>query len=124
MMNMDVEHSGGQDFEMSSAIEDHMSKEDPGTEASKQDWIDLQTLRQKVRRWEESISCMNYSPQKRNRWSQVPRPRPRGRKGKRHINFLVPCKHQSEDAHDNEGVPRIQEDGQFGQRRQTLDQTI
>ena len=41
MMNMDVEHSGGQDCDMSSAIEDHMSKEDLGPEASKQDWIDL-----------------------------------------------------------------------------------
>jgi len=33
MMNMDVAHSGGEDFDMSSAIEDHMSEEDLGPEA-------------------------------------------------------------------------------------------
>jgi len=75
MMNMDVEHSGGQYFETSSTIQDHMSKEDLGPEASKQDWNDLQTLRKELRWWEESISCMNYPTQERNRWSQVPRPR-------------------------------------------------
>ena len=39
-------------------------------------------------------------------------------------NILLPCKHQSEDVHDNKRGPRIQEDGQIGQRRQALDQTI
>ena len=34
MLNMDVENSGGGDFNMSSAIEDHMSEEDLGPEAS------------------------------------------------------------------------------------------
>jgi len=38
MMNMDDENSGGHDFDMCSFVEDHMSKEDLGTEASKQDW--------------------------------------------------------------------------------------
>jgi len=90
-MNMDDENSGGHDFDMCSFVEDHMSKEDLGPEASIQDWTDLQTLGWELTRWEESISCMNYTPQERNRWSQVPprtpdkkdpRPRPRGRKGK------------------------------------------
>ena len=36
MMNMDVEHSGGGDFDMRSTCEDHMIKEDLGPEASKQ----------------------------------------------------------------------------------------
>jgi len=48
-MNMDLEHSGGQDFTMSSAIENHMTKEDLGPEASKQDWTDLKTLREELR---------------------------------------------------------------------------
>jgi len=47
-----------------------------------------------------------------------------GPTGEGQRNFLLPCNHQSEDVHDNEGVPRIYKDGQFGQRRQTLDQTI
>ena len=37
MLNMDMVHSGGKDFEMRSAIEDHMSEEDLGPEASKQE---------------------------------------------------------------------------------------
>jgi len=72
MMNMDIEHSGGEDFDMRSAIEDHMSEEDLGPEASKQDWTDLQTLRQDLRWWEESISRLHHPMQERNRWSQVP----------------------------------------------------
>ena len=72
MMNMDTAHSGGEDFEMRSVCDDHMSKEDLGPEACKQDWTDLQTLREDLRYWEESISRM-YSPiQERNRWSKVP----------------------------------------------------
>jgi len=91
MMNMDIDNSGGQDFGMRSFVEDHMSKEDLGPGTSTQDWTDLQNLGQELTRWEESINCMNYTPQERNRWSQVPprapdkndpRPRPRGRKGK------------------------------------------
>jgi hypothetical protein len=72
MMNIDVVHSGGQDFDMSSAIEDHMTKEDLGPEASKQDWTNLQTLRKELRWWEDSISCLYHPIQERNRWSQVP----------------------------------------------------
>jgi len=67
MMNMDVEHSGGEDFDMSSAIEDHMSEGDLGPEASKQDWTDFQTLREDLRWWEESISCLFHPIQERNR---------------------------------------------------------
>jgi len=37
------------DFTMSSAIANHMSKEDLGPEASKQDWADLETLREQLR---------------------------------------------------------------------------
>ena len=48
-MNMSLEYSGGQDFTMSSAIENHMTKEDLGPEASKQDWTDLKTLREELR---------------------------------------------------------------------------
>ena len=90
MMNMDDDNSGGEDFDLCSFIADHMSKEDLGPEASKQDWTNLQILGQELRRWEESIRQL-YSTQERNKWSQVPprtqdkkdsRPRPRGRKGK------------------------------------------
>jgi len=42
-------------FTMSSAIENHMSKEELGPEASKQDWSDLKTLREQLRWWEETI---------------------------------------------------------------------
>ena len=72
MMNMDIVHSGGKDFEMRSAIEDHMSEEGLGPEASKQDWTDLQTLREDLRWWEESICHMYHPTQEKNRWSQVP----------------------------------------------------
>jgi len=100
-MNMDLEHSGGQDFTMSSAIGDHMSKEDLGPEASKHDWTDLKTLQEELRGWEESISCLGHPAKERNRWSQVtpkaqdkkssrPRPRGRNRTGKE-----VSCFHAS-----------------------------
>jgi len=91
MMNMDNDNSGGQDFGMRSFVEDHMSKEDLGPGTSTQDWTDLQNLGRELTQWEESINCMNYTLQERNRWSQVPprapdkkdpRTRPRGRKGK------------------------------------------
>jgi len=72
MMNMNEENSGGGDFDMRSAIEDHMSEEDLGPEASKQDWSDLQTLREDLRYWEESMSHLLYPIQEVNRWSQVP----------------------------------------------------
>ena len=65
---MDEVHSGGGDFNMRSAREDHMSKEDLGPEASNQDWTDLPTLREDVRYWEELISHQFYPI----RWSQVP----------------------------------------------------
>ena len=65
MMNMDRDNSGGHDFDMRTFVEDHMSKEDLGKGSSKQDWIDLQNLGRKLTRWEESINCMNYTPQER-----------------------------------------------------------
>ena len=49
-----------------------MSEEDLGPEASKQDWSDLQTLREDLRYWEESMSHLLYPIQEVNRWSQVP----------------------------------------------------
>jgi len=90
-MNMSLEYSGGQDFTMSSAIENHMTKEDLGPEASKQDWTDLKTLRKELRGWEELISHLGHPAKERDRWSQVTlkaqdkkssRPGPRGRNGK------------------------------------------
>jgi len=72
MMNMDEENSGGGDFDMGSAIEDHMSKEYLGPEASKQDWSDLQTLREDLRYWEKLLNPLLYPIQEVNRWSQVP----------------------------------------------------
>jgi len=54
-MNMSLAYRGRQDFTMSSDIENHMTKEDLGPEASKQDWTDLKTLREELRWWEETI---------------------------------------------------------------------
>jgi len=59
-MNMSLEYRGGQDFTMSSAIENHMTKEDLEPEASKQDWTDLKTLREELRGWEESIYHLGH----------------------------------------------------------------
>jgi len=91
MMNRDDVNSARHDFDMSSFVEDHMSKEDLGPETSIQDWTYLQNLGRELARWEESIGHMTHTPQERNRWSQVPprapdkkdpQPRPWGRKGK------------------------------------------
>ena len=57
---------------MSSAIENHMTKENLGPEASKQDWTDLKTLREELRWWEETIYSLGHPEKERNRWSQVP----------------------------------------------------
>ena len=54
-MNMSSRRRGRQDFTMSSAVENHMTKEDLGPQASKQDWTDLKTLREELRWWEETI---------------------------------------------------------------------
>jgi len=72
MMNMDVEHSGGEDFDMDSAIDDHMNEEDLGPEASVQDRSDLQALREDLRHWISSINSWVTTIQRMNRWSQVP----------------------------------------------------
>jgi len=68
MMNMDEPNSGGGDFNMELAIEDHMTVEDLGPGASEQDKSDLQALREDLRYWEEST----YSGSIPNRWSQLP----------------------------------------------------
>jgi len=72
MMNMDVEHSGGEDFDMDSAIDDHMNEEDLGPEASVQDRSDLRALREDLRHWISSINPWVTTIQRMNRWSQVP----------------------------------------------------
>ena len=66
MMNRDDDNSGGHDFDMSSFVEDHMSKEDLGPETSIQDWTDLQNLGRELTRWEKSIGHMTHTPQERN----------------------------------------------------------
>jgi len=90
-MNMGFKRLCRQDFTMSSAIENHMTKEDLGPEASKQDVTDLETLREQLRWWEKTIYSLGHPAKERNRWSQVPakaqvkkrsRPRPWGRNGK------------------------------------------
>ena len=87
MMNMDYFFSAGRDFNMRSFVEDHMSREDLGADASTQDWADLQNLGRELMRWEDLIK----DSQAINRWSLVPPrepdktdppPRPRGRKDK------------------------------------------
>jgi len=71
LMNMDVEHSGGGNFDMHSAIEDHMSVEDLGPEASAQERSDLQALRKDLRRWTWSLKSLGITLRGMNRWSQV-----------------------------------------------------
>jgi len=70
MMNMDEPNSGGEDFNMELAIENHMTVEDLGPGASEQDKSDLQALREDLRYWEEST--YSGSLKKSNRWSQLP----------------------------------------------------
>ena len=95
------------DFTTSSAIANHMSKEDLGPEASKQDWADLETLREQLRWLEETIYTLGHAAKKRNRSSQVPpreqdtvedrkkpRPRNRGRAGEGKKK-VVSCFHAS-----------------------------
>ena len=59
------DNSGGHELDMRTFVKDHMSKEDLRKGSSKQDWIDLQNLGRELTRWEESINCMNYTPQER-----------------------------------------------------------
>ena len=47
---MDDYFSGGRDFSMRSCVEDHMSKEDLGADASTQDWADFQNLGRELMR--------------------------------------------------------------------------
>jgi len=90
-INMGSKRLCRQDFTMSLAIENHMTNEDLGPEASKQDWTDLETLQEQLRWWKETIYSLGHPAKERNRWSQVPprvqdrkSPRPRhwGRAGK------------------------------------------
>ena len=74
LATMHIGHHGlrGQVFTMSSAIENYMSKEDLGPEASKKDRSDLKTLREQLRWWEETIYTLGHPEKERNRWFQVP----------------------------------------------------
>ena len=53
ILNMDDHYSGGHDFKMCSFVEDHMTREDLGADASTQDWVDFQNLGRELRRWED-----------------------------------------------------------------------
>jgi hypothetical protein len=64
-MNMGSSRLGRQDFTMSSAIENYMTKEDLGPEASKQDGTDLETLREQLRWWEETIYSLGHPAKER-----------------------------------------------------------
>ena len=59
-------------FTMTSAIENYMSEEDLGTNASKRDWTDMRTLRNQLIWWEETICILGHPKKERDRWSQVP----------------------------------------------------
>jgi len=69
MMNMDEPNSGRGDFDMESAIEDHMTEEDLGPGASEQDRSDLQALREDLRYWKRSINLWDTTNFEVNRWS-------------------------------------------------------
>ena len=68
MMHMDDYNAVGDEFNMCSFAEDHMSREDLGVGASTQDWADLQNLGRELMRWEN----LPMDAQARNKWSQVP----------------------------------------------------
>jgi len=72
MMNMDEPNSGGGDFDMESAIVDHMTEEDLGPGASEQDRSDLQALREDLKYWKRSINLWDTTNFDVNRWSQLP----------------------------------------------------
>jgi len=61
-----------QDFTMSSAIENHTTHEDLGPEATKQDRIDLDTLRDQLKWWCLRFLAWATPAKERNRWTQVP----------------------------------------------------
>jgi len=61
-----------QDFTMRSAIENHMTNEDLGPEATKQDRADFDTLRDQLKWWESTIFSLGHPAKERNRWTQVP----------------------------------------------------
>jgi len=85
---MNMSFLSSQDFIMSSAIENHMTNEDLGPEATQQDRIDLDTFRDQLKSWESTIFCLGHPAKERSRWTQVPpqeqdrkksQPRHRGR---------------------------------------------
>jgi len=61
-----------QDFTMRSAIENHMTNEDLGPEATKQDRADFDTLRDQLKWWESTIFSLGHPAKETNRWTQVP----------------------------------------------------
>jgi len=110
MMNMDESNSGGGDFDMESAIVDHMTKEDLGPGVSEQDRSDLQALREDLRYWKRLINPWATTNFEVNRWSQLP---PRN-KNKTKKCFLLSRKHHGADVYDNPRGPTIQENRQTG----------
>ena len=104
-INMGFRRPGRQDFTMSSALENNMTHEDLGPEASKQDWTDLETvtLRDQLGWCEETIYSLGNPAKEGNRWTQVPpreqdrkkpRPRLRGWAGEG-TKKVVSCFHAS-----------------------------
>ena len=71
-ISMGLKRLDRQDVTMSSAIGNHMINEDLGLVAIKQDWIDLDTLRDQLKWWESTIYCLGHPAKERNRWTQVP----------------------------------------------------
>jgi len=100
---MGFRRPGRQDFTMRSAIENRMTNEDFGKEATKQDWTDLDTLREQLKWWESTIYCLGHPAKERNRWTQVPpreqdrkKPQPRHRgRGREGKTKAVSCFHPS-----------------------------
>ena len=71
-INMGFRRPGRQDFTMRSAIENRMTNEDLGKEATKQDWTGLDTLREQLKWWESTTYCLGHPAKERNRWTLVP----------------------------------------------------
>jgi len=111
MMNMDEPNSGGEDFNMESAIADHMTVEDLGPGASEQDRSDLQALRKDLRYWNRLLYTGATTNFEVNRWSQLP---PRNKNKTKQKYFLLPRKNNGADIYDNPRGPTIQENGQTG----------
>jgi len=72
IMTMGFRRTRKKRFTMRSAIENQMTQEDFGQEASSQDWTDLNTLREQLRWWESTIYNLGHPAKERDRWTQVP----------------------------------------------------